>query len=90
MMTVLALSFIVSLILKPCVYRILVFSIIAINKYLAAIVISEDRVDNNRKTGNPQFYVYGIVPRDAQRNDTTIDDDNNLYDNWSLDRVANR
>ena len=90
MMTVLALSFIVSLILEPCVYRILFFSIIAINKYLAAIVISEDRVDNNRKTGNPPFYVYGIVPRDAQRNDTTIDDDNNLYDNWSLDRVANR
>ena len=90
MMTVLALSFIVSLILEPCVYRILVFSIIAINKYLAAIVISEDRVDNNRKTGNPPFYVYSIVPRDAQRNDAPIDDDNNLYDNWSLDRVANR
>jgi hypothetical protein len=34
---------------------------------MTSIVISEYRVDNNRKTDNPLFHIYSIVLTDTQR-----------------------
>ena len=61
MMTLLVLRFTIGDILKPCLYSILVFSIVAVKNTTAATVISEYTVDNNSKNDNQLFSGYSIA-----------------------------
>ena len=76
MITLLALTFAIDFILEPCLYSILFFSVIAINKYMAEIVTIEERAENNSNNDNPLFHIYSIVPTETQRTYPAIDDNN--------------